>query len=279
MIGSQQDWLNQNSLRSYPLDYEINPVADTGFVLPDTLLTDCMVVIQGTLVPPILSSVHFSASLVSVVFRDPQSGADLFMAQSSIFEDYVVAQIISLGSINISGNVSFGSISSLFSFVKTGIHKFDPLSNSIYPHCVMNIGAPIITSISANLDNIIGDVAIETQGSLAASVTDQVVNGVTTHNVVLYLRDPITYIEECAPAQNLCDCLFNTIGQINTVSADVHGNINLIIDPSFGNGISIESVYNSVIISLAQPSASACGTNQTLPFPDGRLPSESNVTS
>ena len=268
MIGSKQDWFNLNSLRSYPLDYNSPVVSGDGFILPDSLIVDCMVVAQAASFQPYLSSIHFSGSVVTAVFFDLVSNQDAFMAQASISEDYTTANIISLGSVPVSGRVTFGELGGLSVWSKSGIHIFPSASNSLINHCFMACGAPVV-----------GQVGIAASGSLAISVSPQVVNGITTYNIIFYLTDPNNYVGPCQPAQTLCDCFFQPIKKINTVSPDANGNINLVVDPALGIGFVITSAPGNIILSFSDTIANACNTTQTLPFSDGRLPSEANLTS
>ena len=275
MIGSKQDWLNLNSLRSYPLEYSTNPVAESGFVVPDSLIVECMAVAQADSFAPVLSSVHLSGTLVSVVFFDTVSNQDVFMAQTSLTNDYTEAQVVSLGSIDVSGSIIFGEISSLTPWIRSGIHRLPKTSNSLSTHCFMTAGAQVVSSMSAGVEQLIGDITLITQGSLVASVSEQLVNGVMQYSIVLYLSDPANYLGTCQPAKSLCNCLFDAIEYINTVPADRYGNINIVADPALG--LEITTLPGSIIISLPQSGASACGTTQKLPFSDGRLPSEYNL--
>ena len=277
MIGTKEDWFNLNSLRSFPLEYGDTPVSDTGFVLVPSIIVDCMVVAQSNDFQPVLSSIHFSKTLITASFYDSFSGQDSFIAQVPISSDYSVANIISVGNFDVSGWVAFGEVSTLSHWSGSGLHKLSKTSNYLSSHCFMAAGPEVVSSVSGGGGKFTRNVLISASGELLTSVSSEVVNGVIEYSIVFYLSSTGDISTLCTPASNLCDCLLPPIAKINTVSPDSSGNINIVVDPSFG--LQITNVSDGILLSLPQTAQTACNKTQTLPFPDGRLPSESYLTS
>jgi hypothetical protein len=273
MIGARHDWENSNSLRSYPLEYLTNPVANTGYVLPSSILTDCMVVIQSDGINPFLSSINFSSNLITVIFCDQSSGAELFMAQTSFSSVYGTSEIIDLTDYGIVGRVSFGDMTFHKQMAYSGFHSFVVQTNTLSNHCYMCSGDRVVTSISANLGDMTGDITFRARGDLTASVNTQTINGVPYNMVTLGLSDLEKYLPLCVPKEEICNCEFQLIKQINRVYPDELGNIEIEAD---GIDVIINVIDNIITISVEGTSEEFCPP-QNLPSEDGNLPSENSL--
>lgn len=281
MNAGKHDWANLNTLRAYPLEYDTPPISSTGFELPHSLLADCLVVFQADAVAPVLTGVHFSATTVSVSFADSLTGKEIFVAQSSASDDYSVSKVLDVSDYGITGWVTFGEVKSLESMAKSGMHSFEYGRPALSPHCYMCAGAPPISSVSANLGKIRGDLKLGLGGSMAASVSTSApstTNGVPEHTIELFLTDTKSFMDVCAPAESVCDCPQIPIGRINTVYPDANGNIGLVIADGLAEVLGIETVGGTILISARGSSTATCPP-QNIPFADGRLPSESMEAS
>ncbi len=273
MIGSKHDWGNLNTLRSYPLEYSKNPVADTGLIFSDTILSDLMVVAQADEYDPRLSSVHFSSNIISLCFFDVVKGEDSFVVQTSLSSSYALGTVINVGSTMVSGSCIFGVFHELLKYTSTGLHKFSKNDSTVNSHCIFMAGDPPILSMSGGGDKLIGDVTIFMGGKLNAN--GFIVNdgfGNETTNIIFSLDDPDQFIERCAVPQNICECVFPPIEKINTVYPDENGNINIVTELLDTNNIQIETDQNNIIVSVVGSNDEVC--ERGIPSADGLLPTE-----
>lgn len=285
MNAGKHDWANLNTLRAYPLEYDIQPSATSGFALPYSLLSDCFVVIQADNVIPSLSAIHFSASILTLAFVDANTGKEIFFAQSPLNADYTTANIMDVSDYGITGSVTFGEIKNLSNMTASGIHKFVFGKPKLSAHCYMCSGAPSIKSFSANLGKLYGEVELRLGGSLAAVVETsdpEDTDGIPEHTITFILADPLPFLDVCAPVESVCDCPFRPIRNINTVypypkDDPKEGQITLEVDPSI-SVLSVNVVGDTINISVKGSSETSC-PKENIPFADGRLPSEAGETA
>lgn len=273
MIGSKHDWANLNTLRSYPLEYSKNPVADTGLVFSDYILSDLSIIAQTSEYEPRLSSIHFSSKIISLCFYDMIKEEDSFIVQALLSSSYAFGNIINVGSTMVSGSCIFGVFNDLLKYTSTGIHKFLKNESSVNSHCIFLAGEPPILSMSGGGDALSGDVSFFIGGKLnsSSSVIDDGYGNKTT-NVIFSLDDPDEFVERCAVPQNICECVFPPIEKINTVYPDENGNIDIVTELLDTNNIQIETSQNNVILSVIGSNEEVC--DRGLPSEDGLLPTE-----
>lgn len=273
MIGSKHDWANLNTLRSYPLEYQKNPVADTGLTFNDYILSDLLIVAQASEYDPRLSSVHFSSKIISLCFYDMIKNEDSFIVQAPLSSSYTFGEIINVGSTAVSGSCLFGTFNELLKYTSTGIHKFSKNESSVSSHCVFLAGDPPVLSMSGGGKNLIGDVLVFVGGKLNADgFTTEDSYGNRETNIIFSLDDPEEFIEKCAVPQNICECVFPPIEKINTVYPDENGNINIVTELLDTNNIQIETDQNNIIVSVVGSNEDVC--DRGLPSADGLLPTE-----
>jgi hypothetical protein len=273
MIGSKHDWANLNTLRSYPLEYSRNPVADTGLVFDDYILSDLLIVAQANEYEPRLSSIHFSSQIISLCFYDTIKAEDSFIVQAPLSSSYAFGNIINVGSTLVSGSCIFGVFNEILKYTSTGIHKFSKNDSTVNTHCIFLAGDPPILSMSGGGSALMGDVALFAGGKLNAnsSVIDDG-HGNKTTNVIFSLDDPDEFVEKCAVPQNICECVFPPIEKINTVYPDANGNIDIVTELLDTNNIQIETSQNNVILSVVGNNEEVC--DRGLPSEEGILPTE-----
>lgn len=273
MIGAKHDWANLNTLRSYPLVYSKNPVADTGLIFSDQVISDLSIIAHSATYDPRLSSIHLSSEILTLCFFDIVSQEDSFIVQAPMSSSYVTASLINIGSVQVNGSVIFGSFKELLKYKSTGLHKFDRGASTVDEHCILISGARTLINVSGADQKLDGDISLVTQGMLVASATttndgyDNIIN-----NIIFSLLDPEKFVEKCAIPETICDCVIAPIEKINNVYPDQTGNINIIAEELDFNNLQLENYENNIIVSVVGSNREVC--NLGLPSADGLLPSE-----
>jgi hypothetical protein len=303
MIGDNHDWYNLNSIRSYPFEYKKYELSDKGLEFSDSFIVDCMAIVHSSESKIYLSSIHFSANILTATFYDSISNSDVFMAQCRLNDRFVSSSIISLSGIDVSGNVAFGDLTKFYHMRLSGLHKFDNKSIPLIEYCYVSVGNPAVSSIRYNTEKIIGDVDISTIGLLNTLVDTEnngvkniVNNGVTQKvlsdesNVLFYLSDPSAIKEICPAPVTICDCPNIPIKKINNVvpnpaNGEIEINIGEFVFSSVENkfilnigssssGLELINTEDGIILSLEKTGEEVCEETKVIPFSDGRLPSE-----
>jgi hypothetical protein len=306
MRGSNQDWYNLNSIRSYPFEYSRYELSDKGFTFADSLIVDCMAVVHSNNAKLFLSSIHFSGNIFTATFYDSVSDKDIFMAQCGLTDKFTTNEIIPISNILVSGNVAFGDMNKFYHMRLSGLHNFVNTNIPLINYSFVCVGHPAINSIQYNMDKAQGEISISTIGLLNTLVDDRpeiikqiLQNDVSQKviaegsNILFYLSDPSLIKDICPPPTTVCDCPNVPIKKINTVKPRPQdGSIDIEIGEfkfddeqgkfvlftgSSSTGIQIENTDDSVILSLDKNSEEICEETKIMPFPDGRLPSEENL--
>lgn len=270
MFGANQEWRVQNSLRSYPFIHEGDLISrNTGIKLSSDLIADLLIVAQTESIVPKISSIHVTPYILTVLFYDELTGLDLGVARYTLGSQTYRESIQSVGSIDVSGWVSFGTCASVVD-IPTGRHEFRETNHSIEARCVMATGPAPITSIRSEYGpELDGLVEFLTNGGFNFDVSYQIIDGEKITYLMVGLSDPSRFLGDCTPANTVCECDTPPIGRINTVLPDISGNILITAD----SPIILEKFIADISLSFQRTSDDVC-VKPPVPSSTGVLPGE-----
>jgi hypothetical protein len=296
MIGSKHEWFNLNSLRCYPFAENDSSIF-TGVTLPNYLIVDINMAINSENVIPELSCINISPYIVSVSIRDQISGNDIATATCMMSDEYSIQDLNACSSIDVSGKIVFGDLSRAKEENIYGLIKFETFQYSLLNYCYFCTGTKVLTGANINgVDCGSNNISIITNAYLKTLVSSSINSNKTKEtDVVFYVSNPENFKKICEIPKTLCSCLERPIQKINTVYPDSNGNIEIIIGSYKLVNTGIISEYqlevispvtdlsmfnqdNDIVLTLDKNSDS-CEDTEFLPFPDGRLPSEANLTT
>lgn len=141
-------WLNENSLREYPFhegcglrpNDSAGTVVDGGWTLPNCLLVDMTVAVDGSNADPFLylSQMSVVAGSVTLVFSDRNGDRviSVYATQSGHTKNdaYHVAGVGSF--VDARGVVCLGDLDSFFDQTPDGLYNFSPEEARIEPTCI-----------------------------------------------------------------------------------------------------------------------------------------------
>lgn len=296
MIGSKHEWFNLNSLRCYPFAQNDSSIF-TGVTLPNYLIVDINIAINSEDVIPELSCINISPYIISVSIRDQISGNDIATATCMMSDEYSTQDLNPCSNIDISGKIVFGDLSRAKEENIYGLIKFEAFQYSVLNYCYFCTGTKVLTGANINgIDCGSNNISIITNAYLKTLVSSSINSNKTKEtDVVFYVSKPESFKKICEIPKTLCSCPELPIQKINTVYPDSNGNIEIIIGSYKLVNTGIISEYqleiispvtdlsmfnqdNDIVLTLDKNSDS-CEDTEFLPFPDGRLPSESNLTT
>lgn len=294
MVGSKHEWFNLNSLRRYPFA-ENDSYIFNGGVFPDYLILDINIVINSKNIIPELSCINISPYIISISIRDQISGNDIAISTCLMSEENSIQDLNPCSDIDISGKIVFGELSRAKKENIYGLIKFEKNQYTILNYCYFCLGDKVVTGAEINgLDSGSNNVSIFTNGYLRALVSDSInSNNTKETDVIFYVSKPESFKKICEIPKTLCSCPERPIQKINTVLPDINGNIEIIIGSyklvdkgaiseyeleviSPDTDLSLLNQDNDIVLTL-EKNMEICEDTDLLPFPDGRLPSESHL--
>ena len=294
MIGSKHEWFNLNSLRCYPFAENDSSVF-SGVVLPNYLIVDINIVINSQNIIPELSCINVSPYIVSISIRDQISGNDIATATCMISDEYSTQDLNPCSGVDLTGKIVFGNLSRAREENIYGLIKFDTSQYAILNYCYFCVGTKVLTGAKINgIDCGSNNISIVTNAYLKTLVSSSTNDNKTKEtDVVFYVNKPESFKKICEIPETLCSCPERPIQKINTVYPDSNGNIEIIIGSYKLVNTGIISEYqleiispvtdlsllnqdNDIVLTL-EKNSDACEDTEFLPFPDGRLPSESDL--
>jgi len=259
MIGSNINWQNKNSFRSYPLE-------DGTTSFPSDVLVDIFVVFQEDEAFPYAAEIIKTDSIVSVSFRCKSSGATLFVAQN-IRGNGVIQPA---PGVDCSGNVTFGDCSS----IRNGRYEYSPYDNtSLVDHCYVCVAKPTIRSLSVpGSARVEGECSIDFVGSLEQKVSaaKEKILGEKTTIATKLGSSKESFLQLCYPAMTTCECEKKPIKQINTVFPDKYGNI-ILESRDMVVRIDNSAPFGTIYLSAVALPEDKCEANKNLPTIEGLL--------
>ena len=141
-------WLNENSLREYPFhegcglrpNDSAGTVVDGGWTLPNCLLVDMTVAVDGSNADPFLylSQMSVVAGSVTLVFSDRNGDRVMSVyATQSGHEKNSSYQVSGTGSfVDARGVVCLGDLDAFFDQTPDGLYSFSPEEARIEPTCI-----------------------------------------------------------------------------------------------------------------------------------------------
>lgn len=267
---SQQEWLNRNSLRSFPVSDGMSLLLDNGGELPNSVLVDMFVV--ASLPGPgrlYVSTVCFTLTTVTVVVADVDTGASIGYATGLLGHTPPNSSVaIQSPSGFGSGSVTFGDILNTSSHhdygTFIGSHR-QPVNRTLDRRCFIYTGRPMIERMKVDHQDgeVIGNATISLGNEIQAYVSEIEINGVKETQVELSLISPEEFLPACYPrfTSPLCFCDRPTIVTINGVPRDEDGDLG--IDIVFSSGvvggiIDNKSDENSIELALERQGDEVC---------------------
>jgi hypothetical protein len=296
MIGSKHEWFNLNSLRCYPFAENDSSIF-SGVILPNYLIVDINIAINSNNIIPELSCINVSPYIVSISIRDQISGNDIATATCMISDEYSIQDLNACSDIDITGKIVFGDLSRIKEENIYGLMKFESSQYTILNYCYFCTGTKVLTGAKINgVDCESNNISIVTNAYLKTLVSSSTNNNNTKEtDVVFYVNKPESFKKICEIPETLCSCPELPIQKINTVYPDSNGNIEIIVGSYKLVNTGVISEYQLEIISpvtdlsiftqdddivlALDKNSDTCEETEFLPFPDGRLPSESDLTN
>lgn len=239
------DWLNRNSLRSYPIVDGVNLLASDGTGIPRGILVDALLwVARGSEVIPYVKSMSFTRMTVTVVIADAESGDTLCYATA------VIGVTPENGSVSVespdggaSGHLVFGpelSAKTRADFSDLlGTHTF-PVGARLESRCFLLTGKPMVKQLKVSLQDfeLSGDVTLLSGVDGVLEVSEDEVAGDQVERVIEFrLKTPEAFLPDCYPTNSNLDC-FCDGDPIETINGIPGSPGDYGVDIVFGNGLS-----------------------------------------
>lgn len=273
------EWLNRNSLRSYPL-------ADgAGGGMPHALLSDVFAAgsFDGG---AFLLSARISARSATVVIGDLSGAAMGYAVAEFGMDRYPVAEISQIpGGAPVSGRVVFGPIfdpgerADLSEFL--GAFDFGAGEAPLCPRCYIDCGLPPLSSIRCGMKSgsASGAISIDPGPGISLSVSESThASGEKIYTVTVGLQSPPDLLNPCSPRTSdpRGACGEGAIRSINGVSRhpDTKGiEIEFAPQPTAPRGsVVVDTDRNTVEIEYLESAQDSCIEDPALPDQYGRMP-------
>lgn len=274
------DWLNRNSLRSYPLVDGPTPLLSTGEPLWDSLLVDASLFLawpDGTV--PAIGTVAFTRSTATVVIVDAQTGASICHATCARVPGASGSAVpVESSDGRAGGHLVFGPAMDPSGPPMDGILGAHQLSQPVplEARCWICTGLPMVESLEVPFQNgpIQGDVELLAGEALSIAVSTEGSGPSIRSVATLSLKAPWNFLPACWPKSphEACRCPGTAIGTINGVPGHpVTGNLDIV----FGNGLEgvVDTDQGESLVSLLVEGSisSVCREDPVVPDRFGRL--------
>ena len=283
-IGGQE-WLERNSLRSYPLVEDSVAILSNGNDLPRNLLADAFVVVPTTYGQVSVSSVFFTAMTATVTIsvsvpEAPTATVGYATAVLGVSEPGVAIPLTGpdgtcCGSITF-GDILLSSTGMGFSLL-AGMHDLE-VSAPLEARCCIFAGKPIISRIVGRYggEGVLGAVGLSLSEELEATVSSANDGGDVMTTLTIGLKSPEDFLPRCMPKTEEEDCRCDgVIRSINGVTGDsVDSNITILVQSNgFGNSpeISTDLGTQAINLILEVPGNELCIRTPVIPDEFGRL--------
>lgn len=224
------EWLNKNSLRSFPVREGANPVALSGIGLSNSAIVDLS--ISSSLDPDsrfFIRSVTSSPKIFSVSICD-QNKRSLAVANCIKFSETTVELDPLIE--GIVGSVTFGSGINDFPI---GFHDF-VLSAPVEVRCGISLGPFPVQSVSSLYgDKMTGDVSFLGGDQLRIETFEMLISGKVTKAIKMSLGDMSRFLSPCENRTTTCDCDKTPIRSINGVTPNESGVIYIEVEDENGS--------------------------------------------
>lgn len=275
------DWISENSSRTYPVVEWADPRLSDGSPLPRGLLADAMVVVAKDPAPVEVAAVCFGTRAVSVELSC--SGESLGSASCPYGSRAGEPVEIGSSSGKCSGWIAFGSFVASGGWSDPGVRGVHRLSGcALESRCVAFSGEPPVNSFSGTDGDggpVSGDVVLALSENLEWSPERNSETG--EFLVGVGLSDPASMLPDCLPAAYDPSCLCPlAVTTVAGVGADGDGNVRIVlVSPPGGPVASVWTHPSTSSISLmaAIPRKALCARTPAVPDQFGRLgPSHSS---
>ena len=227
------EWLNQNSLRSYPFkeDAGLRPVdsagnlVDGGWTLPPYLVTDIVISVSGSHYDPIvyLKRISVVARTIGIVLADSQG--EEVISVSAKEEGHVLNrayQMAGVGSFSDArGVICLGDLTRFFDETPEGVYEFLPSEAQVEPTCIRPSasGVRTIRTIDAagyTTEGLVGDVSLVAGQNIRIDVYKAA-------NAIKISADPNSGYSEGCPCDAASDGFVRSINGIRTEDVTIVG--------------------------------------------------------
>lgn len=254
---THQDWLNRNSLRSFPLRSGVETVNPA-------LLTDAFLSVPDSVTGVGLSHLFCSQNLVTAHFVDTGSGDPLFTATIPLLESFTFNRIQVVPVMDgVAGTICSGPVQP--GMMPLGTQTFSPPIR-LEERCLIRIWPFPITSLNGDdrLDPLAGDVRLDFQSPLAVVESQEEDDeGRVSTFFTISLTDQRPYLSVCT--KEACDR--KPILSINSVSPDEDGKITI----QFVGFTVVTPEASGTELTYAGDQSVICQKLE-MPDEDGRLP-------
>jgi len=268
------EWLNRNSLRSFPIREDANTVSlNTLWTLPTGVLADIFITGPGLEKGVYLSSVCITQQIISVSFAN-SNGTTIATASavSGVDNSYSRFPLQSI-QVGVSGSVSFGDILEPVNFatLPLGIHLFS--SNcQLETRTLMDTGIPPVYALSTISPGLFqGTVSINTNTGFIVMESQGTDNNDPISIFTFSLNSPAVFLSPCENPSTPCECPSTPIYFLNNVPPDANGLITIELILLSGEIIPLLINPSTLAFSILATGDSLCQKPQ-MPDQWGRLP-------
>lgn len=224
------EWLNKNSLRSYPIREDQSLYALDGFEVPNDLLVDIKVSTPYETDSMGILSVFVTPSIISINFCNndsiPVATVVFPIGNDNIYDTVPLHPLVD----GFTGNATCGPAVSSDSArsLMPGHHIFSSPCWLEKSTCIGLWEFPVRSIRAGGFEALNGNVELVFSGDIRSTVS----SGVDGSNkpstfVLLELENQEDYLSKCQKVQNPFECGKTPVMSINGVSPDEDGNINL----------------------------------------------------
>lgn len=211
------DFLNKNTLRSYPLRVDVSKVSQDGEVIPAALFCAAQFTITGNYTKVALSSIYVNGDYINVLVSARNGNTLVYIGffNGQVQNDY---QKLTFSAIDpaVYGMLLVGTKEAVQGY--QGFHIFNPDDALIEDGLVTVITPPAVRALVIGTDHLTGRVGLELTNI-------QKVANPTALQLDVLSKDSVRAVADKSP--QFSNCPTNPIGAINGVLPDENGNIDI----------------------------------------------------
>jgi hypothetical protein len=269
------EWLNRNSLRSYPIREDQGIIASDGFEMPYDLLVDVKISTPYEMESVGVLSVFITTKIISINFCD-QDSVPIATSVFPIGDEFVYGSVgLSPLVDGVAGSAVCGpcAYTDRSSQLMAGHHVFSTPCWLEKTTCMGLWEFPIKSISAGGFSKLNGSASLTFSGDIRSTLS----KGLDASNrpstfVMLELQNQENYLSKCESVQSVFECGKTPIMSINGVSPDSSGRI-------FLNFVGFDDVMSSggtILVSKTATADELCdqSTRPVIPDECGYLPGQ-----
>lgn len=211
------DFLNKNTLRSYPIRADCSKLSQGGAVIPTTLFCAAQFSVPGNYSKVALSRIYINDNYINILVsaRDGNTLTYLGFFDGRVYEDF---QRLTFSAVDpaVYGMLTIGSKDALLGY--QGFHTFDPDNMLIEDSLVTAITPPAVLALAVGATLLTGRVGLELTNIQKITNPIDLQLDVVAKELVRATADKSAQFNNCPT---------NPIGSMNGVLPDENGNIDI----------------------------------------------------